>query len=92
MDFALLDGVAQWATHKKDGVLFFDGDEIPDDAVPVNHPDEQTLLVAEKLKGKFYSKSKFKEALYNYGTDVLTDTLKLRADIDYLAIMTGVDI
>lgn len=65
MDFALLDGVAQWATHKKDGVLFFEGDEIPDDAVPVNPPDEQTLLVAEKLKGKTYSRSEFERLLYS---------------------------
>ncbi len=92
MDFALLDGVAQWATHKKDGVLFFDGDEIPEDATKLGQPTQEILERANKLKGKTYSKSEFEKLLSNFQQNELTNILKLRSDIDYLFIMTGVEI
>jgi hypothetical protein len=92
MYFELRDGVAYWATHIKDGEYYFEGDVIPEDATKLEQPTQEILERANKLKGKTYSKSEFEKLLSNFQQNELTNILKLRSDIDYLFIMTGVEI
>lgn len=65
MYFELRDGVAFWATHEKDNVYYFAGDNIPNDAKEVVQPPQEILNRAENLKGKTYSKSEFEKLLFN---------------------------
>ena len=50
---------------KKDGEYYFTGDIIPDGAEEIEQPTQEILQRAEKLKGRTYSKSEFKNMLFN---------------------------
>lgn len=62
--FRLIDGRAQFATHKFGDEYFFEGDEIPDGAEEVEKPSQEILDRAEQLAGKTFSKSEFEKLLY----------------------------
>jgi len=90
MVFALVNGVAKWATHKKDGEYYFEGDTIPEGSEEVEQPSQAILEKAEKLKGKTYSKSEFEKMLFTTNTEEEIEILRQSiAELTYIIAMGG---